>query len=133
MKNLRSFLYPKKKENLKFVLSDAFIDDDGKPIEWEIRQLTAKEGIEARKQLNQSDDIVEQSLGYLAEAVVYPDLHDKELLDGISEIIGHKVLSAKDVLLYLLDDDQIIGLVSTYLQYSAIDRTVDELAANLKN
>lgn len=46
MNNFNSLLNPKRKENLKFVLSNAFVDDEGEPLEWEMRQLSAAEGAE---------------------------------------------------------------------------------------
>ena len=41
MNTLKNFLNPVRKENIKFVLSDAFVDDEGKPLQWEMRQISA--------------------------------------------------------------------------------------------
>ena len=43
MKSLNRFLNPVRKPNKKFVLSSAFVEEDGTPIEWEMRALSAKE------------------------------------------------------------------------------------------
>lgn len=43
MKNLEGFLNPKRKPNLRFVLSEDFTDEDGAPLVWEMRTLTARE------------------------------------------------------------------------------------------
>ena len=44
METLKNFLHPKRKENIRFVLSDSFVDEQGNPLEWEMRQIKAKEG-----------------------------------------------------------------------------------------
>lgn len=46
METLKNFLHPKRKENIRFVLSDSFVDEQGNPLEWEMRQIKAKEGME---------------------------------------------------------------------------------------
>ena len=44
MKNLNAFLNPKRKDNIRFVLSDAFVGDDGNPVEREmlLQQLSER-------------------------------------------------------------------------------------------
>ena len=39
METLKNFLHPRRKENIQFVLSDSFVDEQGNPLEWDIRQI----------------------------------------------------------------------------------------------
>ncbi|WMJ83466.1 hypothetical protein ACS3UN_10360 [Oscillospiraceae bacterium LTW-04] len=48
MKNLEGFLNPKKKPNLRFILSEDFVGEDGAPLVWEMRTLSARELCEVR-------------------------------------------------------------------------------------
>ena len=45
MGGLSAFMAPnvKKPENVKVVVSDRFVDEDGKPIEWEVRCISSEE------------------------------------------------------------------------------------------
>lgn len=133
MKNLKSFLYPKKKENLKFVLSEAFTDENGTPIEWEMRELTAEEGIEVRQQIGSGGDAVQILAAFVAEALVYPNLHDKELLDELSQIKGRPVFSARDALFAVVPSNRLMGkLCSIYKQYNELDVDISGLIEQLK-
>ena len=51
MSNLTAFLAQNKikKPNVKFVASTSFIDEDGKPIEWEIKAITSQENDDIKK------------------------------------------------------------------------------------
>lgn len=82
-------------ENKKFVLSDRFKDENGKPIEWEIRALTAEESDDInrrcvvnvpvpghRGQFSREVDGVKLASLFICESVVYPDLNDAALQDS---------------------------------------------------
>ena len=49
MKNLQGFLHPIQEQNKKIAVSKRFLDETGKPIEWEVRVLTAEEECAIRK------------------------------------------------------------------------------------
>ena len=125
-------MYPKKKENLKFVLSDAFIDDDGKPIEWEMRELTAEEGVEVRKQLSFGEDPVKTLAMFVGESLVVPDLHNQELLEELSRIKGRPIFTAGEALLAILTNTLIGRLCAIYKQYNDLDTDIGELIDRLK-
>ena len=95
VKNLEAFLNPKRKENLKFPLSAAFVDKDGKPVEWEMKELSTEEVLAVSKETKDQDSRT-QMLAVVAEALVYPDLHDAELLDALSKREGRPILKAVD-------------------------------------
>lgn len=84
-----------KVENKKIVVSNRFRDENGKPIEWEIRALTNEENDEIsrrcmvnvpvagrRGQFTRELDQAKFSAALLAASVVYPDLNDAELQDS---------------------------------------------------
>ena len=82
-------------ENKKIVVSHRFKDENGKPIEWEIRALTNEENDELQRRamvnvpvmgqrgaFTRELDNVKYSAMLLAASVVYPDLNDAELQDS---------------------------------------------------
>lgn len=82
----------KKVPNERFVLSERFTDEDGTPVEWEIRCISAGEDDEIRDACTKTvpvpgkigqyreDFNLSKYLGELAaRGTVYPNLNDKEL------------------------------------------------------
>lgn len=128
MKSLDSFLNPKRKPNLKIPLSPAFVDEKGIPIEWEMKQLTAKEGLNI-----EGENYKEIMTAYVAESLVFPNLHDKSLLDGLTEREGHKVLSAKDALLCIVNDNEIAKLIEEYTRFNELTTDFNKLVDEAKN
>lgn len=131
MKSLNSFLNPKRKENLKFVLSDAFVED-GNPIEWEMRQLSAAEGIELQNQL-QGKSYMDIMTTYIAYALVYPNLKDKDLLDGLSKREGRTILKAVDALKALTTDAELASLISKYSDHNNLTMNFNDKVKEAKN
>lgn len=132
MKSLNSFLHPKRKENMKFILSDAFLDENGKPIEWELRQLSAKEGIELQKKM-EGRDYMAVMTAYVANALVYPDLRDKELLDALSEQEGRPVLSPMEALPLLTTDAELATLIQKYSAHNDLTTSFADKVEEAKN
>ena len=132
MKSLDSFLNPKRKENARFMLSDAFISEDGKPIEWEMRQLSAKEGIEVQKQTN-SKEYSEMMIAYVAHSIVYPNLKDKELLDGLTQKEGRPILKVTDALKAITTDAEMASLISRYISFNELTTNFNEKVTEVKN
>lgn len=132
MKSLNSFLNPVRKENLKFILSDSFLDDKGNPIEWEMKQLTALEGIEIQKELN-STDYMEIMTGYVANALVYPCMRDKELLSEISKKECRNILDPVEALKTMLLDNELAKLISLYSDYNNVSTAFSKGVEEAKN
>lgn len=132
MKSLNSFLNPKRKENLKFVLSDAFIDEAGHPIEWEMRQLSAQEGLELQSQISDTNYTTVMT-EYVATAMVYPNLHDAELLNGLSQKAGRKILKASDALVAMLTDAELAEAINQYSKYNELTTGIEEKVEEVKN
>lgn len=128
MKSLNSFLNPKRKPNLKIKLSKAFVDEKGEPLEWEMKQLSAKEGLAI-----DGENYKEIMCGYVAEALVFPNLHDAELLAGLSKREGHTILSAKDALISIVTDSELAELITAYTKYNDLTTDFNELVDEAKN
>lgn len=128
MKSLDSFLNPKRKPNLKIALSPAFADEKGNPIEWELKQLSAREGLNI-----EGNGYKEIMTAYVAESLVYPNLHDAELLKGLSEREGRKILNAKDALIALLNDNELATLIEAYTKFNDLTTDFGELVKEAKN
>lgn len=113
MGNLSVFLKGNKavRENYKYAASKAFVDEDGRPIEWELRPITTKERerIEAdcttEVPVPGKPYVTKPKVDYnkfmnmiIAAAVVFPNLNDKELQDS------YGVMGAEELVTELLDD-----------------------------
>lgn len=106
--NLQAFLAENaiKAENIKYAASKRFIDADKKPIEWELRVLSAEEDEEIKKSCKKkvftpgtreakieldSDKYAEE---LICTCVVYPNLHDATLQESYG-VIGAAQLVRK--------------------------------------
>ena len=116
-KTLNAFLNPEEKPNLRFVLSDRFKDENGKPIEWELRPISLTESLEISKKYAHSDagEIIAATI---AQALVIPDLRDKALLDGLSKREGRSILDPLTALKVMLTDSEYGRLSSKYFKYN---------------
>ena len=97
MGNLTAFLAQnaKRVENVKLVVSDRFTDEDGKPLEWEVRCISSREDETLRRDcqyrvqvpgkrgsFRQEFDNVLYLAKLAAACTVYPNLNDAELQDS---------------------------------------------------
>ena len=107
-KTLESFLHPHRKPNVKFRLP-AFDE------EFEMRALTAPEGIKCALFAQQRD--LPAGLAMLpnvAEALVTPNLRNKDLQDALSEKAGKKIMEPYDAALALFTDSELATLIDIY-------------------
>lgn len=125
-----------KHENVKYRLSADFLDEEGKPAEWEIRRLGAEENDQLQKQCivkvpvpgnpNQYTKELNDTLytvKAICAAVVFPDLNDKDLQDSYhvmgAENLIRKMLSAGDYL-------RLSNKVSEINGFKNLNEAVDE-------
>lgn len=104
-----------KHENIKYRVSADFLDEEGKPAEWELRKLSAEENDQIQKQcivkvpvtgkpgqFTKELDETLYTVKAICAAVVFPDLNDKDLQDSYhvmgAENLIRKMLSAGDYL-----------------------------------
>lgn len=132
MNDFEHFLNPRRKENIKFVLSEDFVDDEQKPMVWEMRQLSAVEGLEIER-MNSDKGDVEVLIALAAASLVTPDLKDRRLLDALSEKVRGAVLSPAQAAKAMLTMAELFKLVKIYHSFSGMGQNVDELIAKAKN
>mgnify|MGYP000862953930 FL=1 len=107
-KTLESFLHPHRKPNVKFRLP-AF---DG---EFEMRALTTPEGIKCALFSQQRD--IPAGLAMIpnvAEALVVPNLRNKDLQDALSEKTGKKIMEPYDAAIAMFTDSEMATLIDIY-------------------
>lgn len=131
MKNLEGFLNPKHKPNMRFVLSEDFTGEDGQPLVWEMRTLSARELCEVRA-FHEGRGQEETTLALLAKSLITPDLSDAELLRGLSQREGRTVLDPCEALKALLDAAQLGILLACYFKHQQVNNFY-ELVDEAKN
>lgn len=130
-----------KKENLKIAASRYLTDENGKPLVWEIRPLTAKEDSSIREECT-IDVPVKGKPGvfypkfmsgkYLAKmaaaCVVYPNLNDKELQDS------YGVMGAEQLIVELIDEPGEFNEFMSRLQaFHGFDQSFQDKVKEAKN
>jgi len=125
MKSLSSFLNPKRKPNIKFKLP-AFEE------EFEMRLLSAEEDFQIGKEM-QGQSAVELITRYVAESLVVPDLHSKELLDALSEREGKKIIDSVDALKHIVNGAELSALIGVYNDYANVTVDFGEKVNEIKN
>ena len=109
MGNLTAFLAQNAKqvENVRLVVSDRFTDEDGKPLEWEVRCISSREDETLRRDcqyrvqvpgkrgsFRQEFDNVLYLAKLAAACTVYPNLNDAELQDSYGTKCAEELISA---------------------------------------
>ena len=132
MNEFERFLNPKRKENIRFVLSEEFVDQNGKPLVWEMRQLSSEEGLEIER-INAGKGDVEVMIALAASSLVIPDLKDQKLLEALSEKAKTTVLSPSQAAKAMLTMAELFKLMKVYHSFCKMGESVDELIAKAKN
>ena len=133
MNDFYQLLNPEHRENLTFVLTYAFSDDAGKPLEWELRQMNEAEQSRFARQGAGSTALLQA----LAATIIRPKLDDEELLAVLSMRSGKPVRTAAEALGVLLTWDELRTLKSLFEQHNGLDmpfyKRVAEFADILEN
>ncbi len=135
MQNLNSFLNPVKEENLKFVPSKRFKDDEGNYIYWEIKSINSDEDEKIRRSCTKiSKNSASQELdfnkyiGLLAAAcTVFPNLNDTELQDS------YKVMGSDALLKTMLKPGEYAYYIKKVQEINGFDVSMNELVNTAKN
>ena len=138
MGNLSFFLAEnvEKKQNLKVAIGKRFKDEKGKPVEWEIRSISAVEDEALRKactrrvqipgkknQFTQDFDSNAYIAKLAAAAVVYPDLNDVALQNSYGVMGAEQLLR---IMLYKEEFDKLTEIVTGTSETEDINDLVDE-------
>lgn len=138
MGTLKGFLNPKKVENIKYVVSDRFVDDNGNPLEWELRALSAREtemlqaecSNKPTKQRGSSNvdlDITLYTKKMVARCVVNPDLNEIDIQDT------YGVSCAEDVLGNMLTSGEYALLSKKLLEINGFNENFEDEVREAKN
>lgn len=133
MNDFYHLLNPERRENLTFVLTYAFSDDAGKPLEWQLRQMNEKEQSRFARQGADSTALLQA----LAATIIRPKLDDEELLAALTMRSGKPVRTAAEALGALLTWDELRTLKSLFEQHNGLDmpfyKRIAEFADILEN
>nr|DAO95480.1 MAG TPA: tail assembly chaperone protein [Caudoviricetes sp.] len=141
--DLQAFLKGNAKpiEDIEMIVSKRFIDNEGKPIPWVLRQLTGKESNNLRKKhtkkiKNKLGRIEEQFNSesyqeeFITNSVAFPDLTNSKLQES------YGALGAYDLLQKMLSADELANLqikVSGFAEEEIIENSMDNLVEEAKN
>lgn len=140
MSNLQAFMIEKKEETFDYVASKKFKDENGQPMVWKLKTITAKENEQLRRECykqvlvsNGNKKAYQQQLDtikYLEllteKCVVFPDLHDEELLDFYHEMNSIELLTK-----HLLNAAEYDDLTAEIQRINGYD--LEEAAEEAKN
>jgi len=129
------------KENVKFVATKSLCDEDGNPLEWEIKPLSTKDNEKIREECTKEVPVKGKAnlmypkvdtTKYLAKlitsSVVSPDLLSSELQDS------YGVKTPEDLILEMIDDPGEYTNFMTFIQkLNGFDVTIDDKIDTAKN
>lgn len=134
MSSLNAFLNPVKVENKKVIISNRFLDENGKAIPFEIRAITQEEN---KKLINKNTKRDKKGVEvfnrgeYLAEltatAVVFPDLNNAELQKG------YNCLGATSLIQKMLLVGEFAELANQVQIISGLDEDINKDIEEAKN
>ena len=143
MSSLSLFLKKNKKvkSNTKYAATKSLCNEDGSPLEWEIKPLTTSETENIREACTTEVQVTGKpgmyraktdSSAYIAKlicaSVVEPDLYNKELQDS------YDVRTPEDLLRELVDDPVEYNAFAMFVQnFNGMDETMDDKVAAAKN
>ena len=127
-------------ENIKFAASPRFVDENKKPVEWEIKTITGTEDEALRKSCArrvpvpgkrnqyQKETDYDLSLGKLAVAcTVFPNLNDKGLQDS------YKAMGAEALLKAMLTPGEYAAYVEKVQEVCGFSTPIQEEVDEAKN
>lgn len=125
------------KENAKYPATKSLCDENGKPLDWEIRHITSKEIEDIREKCTidvpvpgkpnmyraklKSDVYIRKMV---AASIVYPDLHDAELQDS------YGVKTPEDLLMEMVDDageyNEFVAFINEFQGLTSMENKVND-------
>lgn len=143
MGNLSVFLKPNKlvRKNEFYPATKSIVDEEGNPVEWEIRPVETAESERIRRSCyhsvpipgkrNRTEDKFDANeylLKMVTSAIVYPDLNDAELQDS------YGVRTPEDLLMQLIDNpSEYADLQNFVTELSGFDREIADDVEDAKN
>ena len=143
MSSLSLFLKKNKKvkENVKFPATKSLCDENGNPLEWEIKALTTRESDDIRESctidvpIKGKPNVFRQKVlsskfgaKMIAASVVYPDLMNAELQDS------YGVSTPEDLVREMIDDPGEYNRFLTFVQeFNGFDNSMEDKVEEAKN
>ena len=129
------------KSNEKYAPTTSLQDENGKPLEWEFKQISSKENEALRDsctvevQVKGKPNLYRPKVNtaaYLAKMIVastvYPDLYDKELQDS------YNVMTPEELLYALVDNAREYQELTVWMQkYQGFTKNLDDKVEEAKN
>ena len=113
------------------IVSDAFVDEEGKLVPFTIRTLPANKVSQWQNEyskINNDGEVQFDTTGYnkriMVEAVVFPDLKNKELQDSY-EVVGEEALL--DEMLLYGEQAKLTKAINELNGFKSIDERVEEV------
>lgn len=131
----------KVKENVKFSATKSLCDENGVPLEWEIKPLTTRESDDIREActvevpITGKPNIFRQKVNsskfgakMLAASVVFPDLYNAELQDS------YGVSTPEDLVREMIDDPGEYNRFFAFVQeFNGFDSDLEDKVKEAKN
>ena len=143
MSSLSLFLKKNKKvkENVKFPATKSLCDENGNPLEWEIKALTTRESDDIRESctidvpIKGKPNVFRQKVlsskfgaKMIAASVVYPDLMNAELQDS------YGVSTPEDLVREMIDEPGEYNRFLTFVQeFNGFDNSMEDKVEEAKN
>ncbi|HBF9426562.1 TPA: phage portal protein [Clostridioides difficile] len=146
MSNLSAFLAQNaiKVDNVKYVASDRFLDEDSKPVEWELRVLSSEEDEALRRKCTKRVKVIGNNgkhtgqytseidyNSYVAElcvaSTVFPDLKDVELQNS------YGVMGEAQLLKTMLTAGEYVNYTVKVNEVNGFDTTFEDKVEEAKN
>lgn len=142
MSNLSAFLRQNAlvQENVKVAVSKRFIGEDGKPVDWEIKTITAAEEESIRKscikrvqlpgkkgQYTEQTDQTAYVRKLATACTVFPNLNDAELQDS------YGAMGADNLLTEMLLPGEYAELMTKIQEVTGYDVTMEDKVEEAKN
>lgn len=138
--SLNAFLNPIKEENIDYVASKRFVDENGEAVKWVIKSITSEEDEAIRKSCTKKVQVPgkkgqftmemdnETYAGKLAAAcTVYPNLNDAELQNAYNTMGADKLLKA------MLKSGEYVQYLNKIQEVNGFDESVEDLVDEAKN
>lgn len=127
-------------ENIKYVASKRFIDENKKPMEWELKCIDSQRDEDLRKSCTKRLEVpgkkgqftretdFDKYVGLLAvECVVFPDLNDAELQDS------YHVMGADALLKAMLKPGEYAELLAKVQEINGFNENFEDKVETAKN
>src|SRR5699024_6677036 len=109
-----------------------FVDADGKPLEGEMRQVSADEAEEIAKQTEGLTNTQGMAY-YIAQSLVVPNLKDAEPVKAMAEEQNGKIMKPHEILRALVTDGEFSKLIRIWNEHNQATVKFGDLVEEAKN